>query len=455
MAETSNTTSLMIFTRDLRIDDNPALCAAAATENLECLFVIDTEIFRSGTASKRRGVFLNQCLADLSKSLEERGAHLDIVTGNWSQEVRRRIRELNPRSVHISDDYSSYAKHRLNNLSSWCIDHGVALHRHPGVAAVPPAQITPGGGGEYKVFTPYWRSWLTAPKRCLFPPPNKLPGSSAKPQTPNPVLSVPESTILVGGESQALEHLNRWLHNGIANYEKQRDIPAVSGTSLLSPYLHFGCVSALRLMQLAEGVPGADVFLRQLAWRDFYTQILDARPDSSRHDYRDRGDQWEYKPQAFESWTNGMTGFPLVDAGMRQLRAEGLMHNRVRMVTASFLIKDLHQDWRLGADYFMSQLLDGDVASNYLNWQWIAGTGTDNNPHRVLNPTTQAKRFDPNAEYIGRWVPELSRLTPSDAINPPISVRSQTGYPATIVDHQQSIEAFKRRRLAHSKNKSK
>ena len=171
-------------------------------------------------------------------------------------------------------------------------------------------------------------------------------------------------------------------------------------------------------------------------------------PTASRHDYRDRGDVWQYDPAAYESWVEGNTGFPLVDAGMRQLKAVGFMHNRVRMVTASFLVKDLHQDWRRGADYFMSQLLDGDVASNYLNWQWVAGTGTDSNPHRILNPTTQAQRFDREGKYIQKWVPELSDLTPSQAIDPPYELREKTGYPLPIVDHHKQVEMFKQRRLA-------
>tara|TARA_Y100001936_G_scaffold176455_1_gene173086 strand:- start:13919 stop:14467 length:549 start_codon:yes stop_codon:yes gene_type:complete len=171
-------------------------------------------------------------------------------------------------------------------------------------------------------------------------------------------------------------------------------------------------------------------------------------PTASRHDYRDRGDVWQYDPAAYESWVEGNTGFPLVDAGMRQLKAVGFMHNRVRMVTASFLVKDLHQDWRRGADYFMSQLLDGDVASNYLNWQWVAGTGTDSNPHRILNPTTQAQRFDGEGKYIQKWIPELSDLTPSQVIDPPYELREKTGYPLPIVDHHKQVEMFKQRRLA-------
>ena len=449
-------TSLMVFTRDLRIDDNPALCAAAADGPISCVFVMDDQIVNASTASPRRQAFLQQCLGDLSNSLEELGAGLEVISGNWSEQLQKRAHELQATSVHISDDYSSYAKRRLDHLENWCVSQDIEFQRHPGVTALPPGDIQPAGGGEYKVFTPYWRSWLQAPKRPTLSPPNCLVSidsvsTSSIPQSSRQIEKL--RTDLVGGETHGLERLKQWLQTGVNRYEEDRDIPSTDGTSLLSPYLHFGCISPLRLVESSSNVPGSEAFIRQVAWRDFYSQILNSRPDASRHDYRNRGDEWDYDDDVYKSWVDGTTGFPLVDAGMRQLQAEGLMHNRVRMVTSSFLIKNLHHDWRLGADYFMSQLIDGDVASNYLNWQWVAGTGTDNNPHRVLNPTTQAKRFDNDAKYIRRWIPELSHQSAIDAVNPSIAVRQETGYPLPIVDHHESVEIFKGRRLANAAKK--
>ena len=449
-------TSLMIFTRDLRVDDNQALCAAAAEGPISCMFVMDDQILDASTASHRRQAFLEQCLGDLANSLEALGASLEIARGNWSEQIQKRAHELQATNLHISDDYSSYAKRRLDHLGQWCASQHIEFQRHPGVTALPPGDIQPAGGGEYKVFTPYWRSWLTAPKRPPLESPKTLRGVDAAhaafiPQGSRPITH--SHTDLVGGETHGLERLKHWLRTGVHQYEETRDIPSIDGTSLLSPYLHFGCISPLRLVELSSNVPGSEAFVRQVAWRDFYSQILNARPDASRQDYRNRGDEWDYDDDVYKSWVEGTTGFPLVDAGMRQLQAEGLMHNRLRMVTASFLIKNLHHDWRLGADYFMSQLIDGDVANNYLNWQWVAGTGTDNNPHRVLNPTTQAKRFDKDAKYIRRWVPELSDLSAVDAIDPSVALRQKTGYPLPIVDHHESVEIFKGRRLANASKK--
>lgn len=441
--------SLLVFTRDLRLDDNPALCAAAADAPMHCLFVMDDSVLNKSTTSHRRREFLGQCLDDLSRSLTERGGKLEVAYGNWLEQIQERIRELDITSVHISDDYSLYAQTRLQSLEDWCSDAGVAFYRHPGVTVVPPGGIQPSGGGEYKVFTPYWRAWLKSPKRSIVCPPKSFNNSSleSSPTKWDPYTEL--SSEIIGGETHGWLRLNNWIQNGINGYEKNRNTPSEDGTSLLSPYLRFGCISPLRLVELCTHLPDAEPFVRQVVWRDFYAQILASRPDCSRNDYRSRGDNWEYDDRSFNSWVQGVTGFPLVDAGMRQLSSQGLMHNRVRMVTASFLVKDLHQDWRLGANYFMSQLLDGDVASNYLNWQWVAGTGTDSNPHRILNPSTQAKRFDSHAAYIRRWVPELSGLKDADALDPSPSLRKEVGYPLAIVDHHERVELFKQRRLTN------
>jgi len=441
--------SLLVFTRDLRLDDNPALCAAAADGPMHCLFVMDDAILHKPTTSQRRRSFLDQCLEDLSRSLRDRGAKLEVAYGNWFDQIQQRVRELNVTSVHISDDYSLHAQTRLQKLEDWCIDGGVNFYRHPGVTVVPPGCIQPAGGGEYKVFTPYWRAWLKFPKRSIVCPPRSFNDSSVElsPAKSRPYIKL--SSEIIGGETHGWLRLNDWVQNGITSYEQNRNTPSEEGTSLLSPYLRFGCISPLRLVELCTHLPDSEPFVRQVVWRDFYTQILASRPDCSHSDYRNRGDIWEYDDHSFNSWVEGLTGFPLVDAGMRQLSSQGLMHNRVRMVTASFLVKDLHQDWRLGANYFMSQLLDGDVASNYLNWQWVAGTGTDSNPHRILNPSTQAKRFDSKAAYIRQWVPELSGLTSADALDPSPSLRKEVGYPPPIVKHHERVELFKERRLTN------
>jgi deoxyribodipyrimidine photo-lyase len=216
--------------------------------------------------------------------------------------------------------------------------------------------------------------------------------------------------------------------------------------SRLSAYLHLGCLSPAAIETELAGRPGGESFIRQLAWRDFFHQALAARPDTARRDYHGRGADWNTDPDALAAWTAGQTGFPVVDAGMRQLAAEGFMHNRARMVVASFLTKDLYLDWRLGAAHFMTLLADGDVACNQLNWQWVAGTGTDPNAHRVFNPTLQGRRFDASGGYVRRYVPELAGL-PAEAIHDPdAATRRHCRYPAPLVDHRAAVARYRTRR---------
>jgi deoxyribodipyrimidine photo-lyase len=234
----------------------------------------------------------------------------------------------------------------------------------------------------------------------------------------------------------------RWLRSVADRYAETRDRPAADGTSRLSPYLHFGCVSARELVTRAAA-RGAEAFLRQLCWRDFFAQLLWARPETQRDDMRPRGDRWVDDPDALDAWKAGQTGYPLVDAGMRQLAAEGWMHNRARLVTASFLVKHLGIDWREGAGHFFDLLLDGDVAQNVGNWQWVAGTGADTRPNRMFNPTAQARRVDAEGAYIRRWVAELVDVP--DALSP--GPRA-SGYPAPIVGHGDAVAGFRARRAA-------
>jgi deoxyribodipyrimidine photo-lyase len=281
-------------------------------------------------------------------------------------------------------------------------------------------------GKPYSVFTPYYKRWLTADWSELAPIPRRLssPRSIASDNIPD--LAPPGEWV--GGETAGLAALKAWTARNLASYADRRDEPAADGTSRLSPYLHFGCVSANEVAQRLYEREGGDAFVRQLCWRDFFHQLLWWRPEIAHTDVRpSAAPRWRDDLDGLAAWKEGRTGFPLVDAGMRQLRAEGWMHNRLRMVVASFLTKDLRIDWRVGAAHFMELLVDGDVANNQLNWQWVAGTGTDSNPHRVLNPTAQVQQHDPDGEYVRRWIPELG--TPR--------------YPTPIVDHQAAIAEWR------------
>ncbi|MZD08545.1 deoxyribodipyrimidine photo-lyase, partial [Streptomyces sp. SID5785] len=242
-----------------------------------------------------------------------------------------------------------------------------------------------------------------------------------------------------------------WLRSGIDAYEELHDALAEDGTSRLSPHLHFGTLSPAELVRRAwdAGGPGAEAFVRQLAWRDFHQQVLAARPSAAHRNYRTRGDRWRTGRAAerdVAAWRDGLTGYPVVDAAMRQLRHEGWIHNRGRLLAAGFLTKTLYVDWRTGADHFLSLLVDGDVAENQLNWQWAAGTGTDTRPNRVLNPVTQARRFDPQGAYVRRWVPELADVAPRAVHEPwklPARERERLDYPEPIVDLADGLARFK------------
>jgi deoxyribodipyrimidine photo-lyase len=246
--------------------------------------------------------------------------------------------------------------------------------------------------------------------------------------------------------------MGTWLERGLATYAERRGLPAADASSRLSPYLHFGCISPLELVAEASARPGGEPFVRQLCWRDFYADLLHARPELSRLDLRPRGDDWHAGGELLAAWREGRTGYPMVDAGMRQLAREGWMHNRARLVTASFLCKHLYVDWRAGAAHFFALLVDGDVANNVGNWQWVAGTGVDMRPHRVYNPTLQAVRHDPAGDYVRRHVPELAHI-PGAAIHEPWRL-SETllapDYPAPVVEHRQAVERFRAARRAAS-----
>ena len=253
----------------------------------------------------------------------------------------------------------------------------------------------------------------------------------------------PADAARPGGETAGLRRLGGWARQHLAGYDRDRDDLAADATSRLSPYLHLGCVSPLAVTAQLDSMPGSAPFLRQLAWRDFFSQLLAARPDAAYRDYRDRGDRWHDDPDSLAAWQAGMTGYPVVDAAMRQLAREGFMHNRARMIVASFLTKDLRIDWRAGASHFMTLLADADVACNQLNWQWVAGTGTDTQRHRIFNPTLQGRRFDPRGEYIRRYLPELDELSAEQVHDPAPQIRAARGYP------RRSSTTRGRRCLAH------
>jgi deoxyribodipyrimidine photo-lyase len=426
--------AVVLFTRDLRVHDHPALAGAAElSESVVPLFVLDERI----PAPANRLRFLLESLADLRRSLDGK---LVVRRGDPVTETMRIVEEVRAEAVFLSADVSAYAQARERRLAAERVD----VRTFPGVTVVPPGQVLPAGADHFRVFTPYWRRWAEAELRPLRRPPRDLSASGSLAVGRLPTLPPARSPRLpAGGEAAGRRRLAAWLRSGLARYGDLHDDLAADGTSRLSPYLHFGCLSPREVVERASGRPGAEPFLRQLAWRDFFHQLLAARPESSREDYWHRRASWNDDPDALAAWKDGRTGVPLVDAGMRQLAAEGWLHNRARLVVASFLTKHLSLDWRLGAAHFADLLVDGDVAQNTGNWQWIAGTGADTRPNRILNPVRQARRYDPQGEYVRRWVGELADLS-GPALFEPWRRGGVKGYPPPLVDLADSALAWRR-----------
>jgi deoxyribodipyrimidine photo-lyase len=425
------TAAIVLLTRDLRVHDNPALAAAvAAADEVVPLFVLDERIAALDFNRPNRAAFLADSLADLDRALKHRGGRLVIRRGDVVQEVAMLVEQVGAAEVHLSSDYSRYAVTRERRLRDAI---GGRLVTHPGLVVAAPGEVITGGGDPFSVFSPYFRKWSERQRRAILAAPESVrlpaavdPGTLPSGDEICPGARSPD--LMAGGESEARRRAKAWLESGVATYDDDHDAVAADNTSRLSPFLHFGCVSALELTARADRRrSGVEAFVRQLCWRDFFLQVLAASPQIAQEDWRTKNDDWQRDDRAYRAWKDGMTGYPLVDAGMRQLAREGWMHNRARLVTASFLTKHLYLDWRLGARHFFDLLVDGDIAQNALNWQWVAGTGTDSRPNRMFNPTLQQERYDPELSYVRRFVPEYG-----------------TGdYPPPIVDHKEAVAAFR------------
>jgi deoxyribodipyrimidine photo-lyase len=452
-------TALVVFTRDLRVHDNPALHQACQqARQVVPLFVTDPALAGSalgGSArSANRARFLAESLADLRDSLRQRGADLVMRHGDPAAEVIRLATAVNATMVYLADDVSHYAAARRRRLERACGQHRIGLTVTPGLTVVPPAALTPAGGDHYRIFTPYWRAWraTTWREHCPVPAAITMPAIEDVGRLPtyrgaSPRLASGDgaparlasgegasSRLASGGETAGRQRFVSWRQRLLAGYADHHDDLAGDLTSRLSAYLRFGCVSPLELALGAMDRPGGEEFCRQLAWRDFFHQVTAAFPDIASKNYRP-GVAWHEDQHALDAWRAGETGIPIVDAGMRQLAAEGFMHNRARMITASFLTRNLGIDWRHGYQHFGSLLADGDVACNAGNWQWVAGAGNNTRPNRVLNPLRQAQRFDKNGDYVRRYVPELAGLGPNHIHTPwQLAARQRPGYPAPLVE---------------------
>lgn len=448
--------SVVLFTSDLRLHDHPPLRAALEPgHEVVPLFVRDPAVDRAGFAAPNRLAFLADCLADLDAGLRERGGRLVTRTGDTVAETMAVARQVEADEVHMAAGISRFAHERERRLRQALEADGRRLYVHDGViTAVPPGEVTPQGSDHFAVFTPYFRRWAEHPVRTPLAAPRtvRVPGGLRSQDLPAraSVTGVSEG-LVPGGESEGRRRLAAWVSQHSDSYEDRHDDLVGDTTSHLSAYLHFGAVSAAEAVHRARarGGAGAEAFVRQLCWRDFHHQVLAARPEVSTADYRTRHDRWRRGEAAqadLLAWQEGRTGYPVVDAAMRQLTHEGWMHNRGRLIAASFLAKTLYVDWREGASHFLSLLVDGDLANNQLNWQWVAGTGTDTRPNRVLNPVLQGRRYDPHGAYVRRWVPELAGL-PGGAVHEPWKLtgpeREACDYPEPVVSLADGLARFR------------
>ncbi len=455
---------VMWFRRDLRVDDHPALRAAAARAGPVCLFVVDPGILgRRHHQAPARLRFLRAGLEALDAELRGRGGRLVIRHGDPAEVVPQVASTVGADQVHVTRDLSPLGRARDDRVQQALAAMGVAFAQHGGDLMVPPEDLPGPEGTGYRVFTPFYRAWL---REVLVAAPMAAPDRLGGPDLPSDDLAplMPEGQPFApAGPAAARNRLSQFVAQDANYYREERDVVANAATSRLSPYLRFGMCTAsqiareLGLPKLLS--PGPEAAWRQVAWREFFHHLLWWRPEAAHGPLQPqfRDIRWDNDAAHIAAWTNGLTGFPLVDAAMRQLADTGWVHNRARMVAASFLVKDLLVDWRIGERVFMQRLIDGDPASNNGGWQWVAGTGTDAAPYfRVLNPIVQAKKFDPEGIYVKRHVPELRRV-PEEHIHEPwlmdselqrrILCRIGTDYPAPIVDHLQ------RRRVAISRYK--
>jgi deoxyribodipyrimidine photo-lyase len=473
-------TALWWLRRDLRLADNQALAAALAhAESVVPVFVLDPRILGSDYAGATRVAFLFEGLHHLDADLRARGSRLVVRRGDPAEELAAVATETGAGAIFAEEDYSPYARRRDNKVTT----HASLLRLVAGRLVHPPGTVLKADGTPYVVFTPFSRKWKALPpphERALLPAPARIatpPDVSSLPIPTEPTL--PPGVPFPSGEAEAGRRLRAFVEGArapIHEYATARDRMDLDGTSRLSPYLRFGMLSSRQAVAAAlaarEAAPdaasrdAAGTWLNELVWREFYVHILYHFPHVLKQSFRPelQAIAWENDAGAFAAWCEGRTGYPVVDAAMRQLNHSGWMHNRARMIVASFLVKDLLVDWRWGERYFMRHLVDGDPPSNNGGWQWTAGTGTDAAPYfRVFNPVLQGKRYDPQGAPVRRWVEELANVPDRFVHQPwkmPDEVQHKSGctigrdYPAPIVDHawarERALAAYRRARAAGS-----
>ncbi len=454
--------------RDLRLGDNLGLNQALALgQRLVGVFCFDPGILNRPDTAARRVLYLLGCLEKLQSAYARLGSHLLILRGEPAKLISELAELLQVKAVVWNLDVEPYAQDRDRSVNQALKSKGIPSHNYWDQLLHSPDQVYSGAKQPYTVFTPFWKNWLRLPKLQPLPTPNQLCGLTEAElqvaQQAGASLGLPtaQDLAVVGtleqatGEAAALDQLHNFLRGAIDQYQEQRNFPAIAGTSQLSAALKFGTIGIRTLWQASQDLPPStetakasrQTWHQELAWREFYQHALYHFPRLIEAPYRHVFQEfpWSDRQDHFQAWCAGQTGYPIVDAAMRQLNQTGWMHNRCRMIVASFLSKDLMLNWRWGEKYFMQQLVDGDLAANNGGWQWSASCGMDRKPLRIFNPYTQAEKFDPTAQYIRHWLPELRSLPTKTLLSGKITPleHQATGYPPPIVDHQQQQAKFK------------
>ncbi|WP_349432074.1 deoxyribodipyrimidine photo-lyase [Methylomarinum sp. Ch1-1] len=435
--------ALFIFRRDLRLVDNSALNQALKQARIVIpCFIFDPAQIESHPYQSAPGLqFMLQSLEDLQRQFAHIGARLNLCYGSPEKVIGQLCALEKLEAVFVNRDYTPFSIDRDKRMQQRCRELNVDFHSFNDALLTEPEQIGKSGGGPYQVFTPFYNTARHAP----VPLPQALtatnfhPGlGEARQYDPKPLRDRRlNAAIQPGGRDAALNILDRLAR--FSDYPQQRDIPALAGTSRLSAHLKFGDCSVREVLHAVQTQLGPEhALIRQLYWRDFFTHIGFHFPRVFGHAFRQKYDAivWPNKHEDFQAWCEGRTGFPIVDAGMRELKQTGYMHNRVRMITASFLVKDLHIDWRWGERHFARHLVDYDPCVNNGNWQWAASTGCDAQPYfRIFNPWRQQQKFDPQCRYIYRWLPELEKI-PVEIIQRWDKKHGDGAYPKPIIDHK-------------------
>jgi deoxyribodipyrimidine photo-lyase len=462
----------MWFRNDLRVADNPALHAASDAHQVVAVFLLADKQWQAHFVAPRRLAFLRESIRELQKDLNRLNIPLVIAPAARFSDAPAALLKIaddwQAQQIFCNSEYPLNEQNRDRHVADACSHQGIGFHQYHGGVILPPGSVMTASGDPYTVFTPFKRRWLSTLNPddwTPLPEPDAQAELSAPAQSPAKLdsqnlelldqLPQGDDQDWPAGATAAQQRLSFFIDRRVHAYQAERDFPAKPATSRLSPYLSIGSLSARQALAAArtandnllnakpDANPGLDTWISELIWREFYRHVTAAFPRISKgRAFKTQTDAltWRHDPEQFDRWCLGMTGYPIVDAGMRQLNATGWMHNRLRMVTAMFLSKHLLLDWRLGERYFMEHLIDGDFAANNGGWQWSSSTGTDAVPYfRIFNPTSQAKKFDTEEEFIREWVPEIDGLAGS----------TPAAYPAPMVDH---TEARKRALAFFKKN---